>query len=246
MDVKRTIDINCDLGEGMSNDADLMAFISSCNIACGGHFGTRETIRSTVQLAKLHGVKVGAHPSYPDKENFGRKSMSISSSELAASLHGQISDFLSVCKEEGVNPNHIKLHGALYNDCSTNESLAEVIRGVYEGLNLNIPMYAPPNSALSSKIENTISEAFIDRRYNENGTLVSRAQPNALIEDSTQAWNQLVRMYVDQEVVSSNGEVIPMSAETFCLHGDANNARDIAEFIGTKLDSSNISLDRNG
>lgn len=246
MDVKRLIDINCDLGEGMPNDADLMPFISSCNIACGGHYGTKDTIRDTIRLAKKYGVKVGAHPSYPDRENFGRKSMSISAIELAASIREQLSDFLSVCKEEGINPNHVKLHGALYNDCAKDESLASLIREVLADLDVTIPVYTPPNSAISALISNSLSEAFIDRGYNDDGSLVSRAKTDALIENTSHAWKQLSEMYFNQKVTSVNGKEIQMFAETFCIHGDTDNATEIAQFAHSKLESLNIHLDKNG
>ncbi|MDG1333621.1 MAG: 5-oxoprolinase subunit PxpA [Crocinitomicaceae bacterium] len=246
MDVKKRIDINCDLGEGMPNDAELMPLISSCNIACGGHFGTKETMRSAIQLAKLHKVKVGAHPSYPDRENFGRKSMNISSDELASSLRKQLSDFISVCHEEQVEPNHIKLHGALYNDSAKDISLAHLVVEVMGQLQLSLPIYAPLNSMLAGVASEPIIEAFIDRRYNENGSLVSRSEKNALIEDPTQAWDQLKQLYLTDSVTALNDKVIQLAAETYCIHGDAKNALEIARFIYLKLEAFNIALDKNG
>ncbi|MFK7783590.1 MAG: LamB/YcsF family protein [Crocinitomicaceae bacterium] len=246
MGVNKSIDINCDLGEGMPNDAALMAHISSCNIACGGHFGTKESIRETIQLAKLHKVKVGAHPSYPDKENFGRVSMNISSDELAKSLRNQISDFISVCKEEKIEASHIKLHGALYNDSAQNFSLAKLVVQVLDDLQLQLPVYAPQNSVLAGIADKPVVEAFIDRRYNGDGSLVSRKQDNSLIEDPLQAWDQLKQMIFAQRFIAANNKSIPMNAETYCLHGDTRNALEIAQFIHSKLVSFNFVLDKNG
>lgn len=230
----------------MSNDAALMPYISSCNIACGGHFGSTTTMREAVRLAKLHNVKVGAHPSYPDRENFGRKSMSISSEELTSSICEQISDFLSVCNELEVFPNHIKLHGALYNDCMKDEALANVIFKAYEKIEISLPVFTPPNSLLTQKLDHVITEAFLDRRYNEDGSLVSRAQHDALIEEPHEAWNQLYNIYFNHEVISSGGKTIPINADTFCLHGDTTNSLEIAQLIDRKLKSLNISLNKNG
>lgn len=248
MDV-RTIDINCDLGEGMSNDTDLMPFISSCSIACGGHFGTLETIRATIRLAKEHRVKVGAHPSYPDKEHFGRKRLMLDPSELGESLSKQIVDFLSVCEEEGITPNHIKLHGALYNVASTDEQTANVIVQVLRSLNCTVPVFAPPNSVLTSLLQDSnpiIREAFIDRNYQENGMLVPRNESNAVITNSKLAWEQLKQIYFYHELtVPSNGQLIPISAETYCIHGDTQNAAKIARFIFSKLKEHQIILGKN-
>ncbi|MCJ8290036.1 MAG: 5-oxoprolinase subunit PxpA [Crocinitomicaceae bacterium] len=245
MDVIRSIDINCDLGEGMNNDADLMPYISSCNIACGGHFGTNETIRTTIRLAKKHKVKVGAHPSYPDKDNFGRKRLNISPSELAESIFTQIFNFLTVCAEEGVIPNHIKLHGALYNVAATDEPTAKTIATTLGILNQSIPVYTPPNSILAQQLSNSISvvsEAFLDRRYQDDGNLVNRKEENALIHSPELAWKQLKQLFFDREVTSVIGTKIPMDAETYCLHGDGENALEIAQFINGKLKEHGINL----
>jgi UPF0271 protein len=246
MGVIQKIDINCDLGEGMPNDESLMPYISSCNIACGGHFGTKDTIRATIRIAKEFGVKVGAHPSYPDRENFGRKSMDISTDKLIKSLSEQISLFLTVCNEEGVQANHIKLHGALYNDSSNNEELVDAIQTVYKNLNLSLPLYLSPHSILAKRMRNAVIEAFIDRRYNEDGSLTPRTHTGALIEDPIQAWEQLSRMYLNREVTCADGKTISINATTFCIHGDTKNALEIARFIDSKLKSLNIILDRNG
>lgn len=247
MDVKY-IDINCDLGEGMSNDAALMPLISSCSIACGGHFGNKETIRSAIRLAKLHKVKVGAHPSYPDKENFGRTQLFLSDSELAESLTSQLLMFLMVCFEEGVKPHHIKLHGALYNVAARDEKTAELIVQVIRKLNVSIPIYAPNNSILARLISETnrvIPEAFIDRRYQEDGNLMPRTAPNALIESPEFAWKQLKQLYFDQEITLPSNQTIPVIAETFCLHGDAENSLEIAQFISEELTKHELILAKN-
>ena len=245
MDVIRSIDINCDLGEGMKNDADLMPYISSCNVACGGHFGSIETIRATIKLAKKYGVKVGAHPSYPDRENFGRKRLDISPDELEKSVSSQLSDFMNVCAEEGITPHHIKLHGALYNVAATDESTAKIIALTLQKLNLSLSIYTPKHSILAQHLNNSISvipEAFLDRTYQENGDLVNRKEENAIIDSPDLAWEQLKMMYFDQEVISVLGARIPVIAETFCIHGDGENALEIAQFIHARLKEHGITL----
>lgn len=245
MDVIRSIDINCDLGEGMKNDADLMPYISSCNLACGGHFGTIETIRTTIKLAKKHKVKVGAHPSYPDKDNFGRKPLNISSNELEKSISTQLRDFLNVCAEEEIIPNHIKLHGALYNAAATDESTAKTIASILQKLNLSLPIYTPNNSLLAKELNGSIlvvPEAFLDRMYQADGNLVNRKKENALINSPELAWKQLKQMYFDREVTSVLGTKIPMNAKTFCIHGDGENTFEIAQFIYLKLKEQGINL----
>ena len=246
MDINRKIDINCDLGEGMPNDNALMPYISSCNIACGGHYGTKETISKAIRLAKSHKVKVGAHPSYPDKENFGRKSLNLSSGELIENLTDQISLFLAVCERERIEPNHIKLHGALYNDSSHNEDLANVIEKVCKNLNLNLPFYLPPNSILTKRVKDVYLEAFIDRGYQSDGSLVARNNPSAVIENPIVAWRQLSSMYFDHTVTSLEGPTILINASTYCLHGDNPNALEIAKGISRELKLLDISLDKNG
>lgn len=246
MAVKRRIDLNCDLGEGMPNDAELMPYISSCNIACGGHFGSKETIRATIKLARKHSVKIGAHPSYPDQENFGRKSMKISASDLKSSLKRQLFDFLSVCDEEAVEANHIKLHGALYNDTAKDQELADAVLEVYEEMKLTLPFYVAPTSLLRQKKVSTLIEVFVDRSYENDGNLVSRSHPNALIKSPADAWQRLKRMYVHREVISIHGVTFPVDANTFCVHGDTENAQAILQYIDAQLKLFNITLDKNG
>lgn len=248
MDLNKTIDINCDLGEGTPNDADLMPFISSCNIACGGHFGTKESIRKTIQLAQEFNVKIGAHPSYPDKENFGRKQLPISSIDLKKSIRKQLEDFLSVCEEEKVIPNHIKLHGTLYNVAAKETPTAETIASLFMQMNLNLPVYTPFNSALARSVANhnsVVPEAFIDRGYENDGSLVSRTKQGALIDQPDLAWEQLKTMYFHKRICTYNGEMIPITAETYCIHGDSSSALSTLQFIHSKLLENGINLSKN-
>jgi UPF0271 protein len=233
------IDINADIGEGLDNDALLMPFLSSCNIACGGHAGTSKSMRTVIRLAKQYQVKIGAHPSLPDKKNFGRKPMEISCAELFISLSQQIRNFRKIVDEENCRLNHIKPHGALYNLASKDVKTAEVIIEVIKTMLPNTQLYAPYNSviskiALSENIP-VIFEAFIDRSYNPDGTLVSREKDYAIIMDENQAFEQLLGIIQHSKVKTHNDEKINMIAKTFCIHGDHPKVIQILNFIKKEL-----------
>jgi len=238
---KFTYNINCDLGEGFGNDALLMPLISSCNIACGGHYGNSETIKKTIQLAKNHQVKVGAHPSFPDPSNFGRKIMNISDTALAKSVFDQVQLFLSVCQSENIEMHHVKLHGAFYNLAAKDERIARIVIDTLKNLNQSFSIYAPPNSVLE-KIGathfNMIGEAFIDRRYNEDLSLVSRTEKKALIESSEESWKQFYEIAFKQQVTSITGVISPIEAQTYCIHGDMENAISILHYIHKQLNNA--------
>lgn len=220
----QTIDINVDVGEGVNNEAQLMPYISSCNIACGGHAGDLDTMRTVVKLAKQYRVKIGAHPSFPDKENFGRKPMEISSAALFKSIREQINGLLSVLRSENARLQHIKPHGALYNLATTDDSIATVIIEAVKSISLPIKLYVPYNSviaelALKEKIP-IVYEAFADRNYNDELTLVSRDNENAIISDSNKLFDHVSRMIKRQKVKTISGIEVKIIANTFCIHGD--------------------------
>jgi len=228
------IDINADLGEGVGNDAQIMPFISSCSIACGGHFGNKETIRSTLNLAKKNHVKVGAHPSFPDTDNFGRKLLTLTKRELQETISAQLNLFLEVCHSEDIEMHHVKLHGALYNYAAKDAPTADAVVEAILSTQLRPIVYVPPNSILAEKAKNLLPlwyEAFIDRRYLENGALVSRGQEGAVIMDANTAWKQLEGMVLSEKVMTITENEITMKADTFCIHSDTPQALKILEFI---------------
>ena len=229
-----TIDINADLGEGTGFDVQLMPLISSCSIACGGHFGTEETMRTTVQLAKQYGVKVGAHPSYPDRKNFGRKVIEITKQDLEESIVNQLQSFYEVCASEEVTVHHIKLHGALYNYAGIDPTTADAVLTAVQEKEKQVKLYLQHGSVLHEKAEQVIPlafEAFIDRSYQEDGSLVPRSQPQALIETPEKAWKQLYSMVSRGVVRCLNEKEIPLEASTFCIHGDHQNSVAILNYI---------------
>ncbi|MEM7084563.1 MAG: 5-oxoprolinase subunit PxpA [Bacteroidota bacterium] len=239
------IDINADLGEGAGHDDELMPLISSCSVACGGHFGNEDTIRSTVLLAKKHGVKVGAHPSFPDTDNFGRKVLSMTKSDLSNSVFEQLLAFYAVCETEDITVNHVKLHGALYNYAAKDAPTADAVVEAITATKLRPSLYVQHGSILHKKAENLLPlvfEAFIDRSYAHDLSLVSRGRPDALIEDPHSAWKQLFSM-IDRGVVPTVNSIEKrIVATTFCIHGDHENSVAILKYIHGQLEQNSISL----
>ena len=241
----KSIDINCDLGEGYGSDALLMPYLSSCNIACGGHFGNTDTMIAAIRLAKKYQVKIGAHPAFPDQLNFGRQVMAIDSIALQNTVADQIININSICIQENQTLNHVKLHGALYNLAVNDKAIATSILKAFLKTKLRFKVYTPDNSMLSKIIKNdfeTVPEAFIDRAYNTDLSLVSRAQRNALIQDKYQAWAQLILMVNDAKVKTISQESIAIRANTYCIHGDAEGAVEILAYIHSKLKEEKIAV----
>ncbi len=242
----RIIDINADVGEGLNNEAQVMPFISSCNIACGGHAGTLETMRAVVRLAKQHNVKIGAHPSYPDKANFGRTTMPLSCADLFTTMSHQIREFMFVLREENAMLHHIKPHGALYNDCVVNDKVAAVVIEVMKSIAYPVKLYVPYGSvietlAIKSNIP-IVYEAFADRNYNENLTLVSRSKKNALIENADELFQHVFEMIVHQKVKTINGKKVTIKADTFCIHGDHSKTVDLLQNLTERLKQYHIQI----
>ncbi|MEP2058991.1 MAG: 5-oxoprolinase subunit PxpA [Maribacter litoralis] len=242
----RTIDINCDVGEGVGNEKELFPMISSCNIACGGHAGSKETIRWCLELAKEFNVKVGAHPSYPDKENFGRVSMSISDADLIKSIQAQMQLFESVRSKLNTPLHHIKPHGALYNDIAKNEQLSQAFLKSIEAFKDEVYLYVPFNSVVEKVAKNNgykvRIEAFADRNYNNDLYLVSRKEDNALISNEEEVLKHVLRMAKDNAVKTITNEDIAMYADTYCIHGDTPSALQILMYITEHLPEYNLQV----
>lgn len=239
----KKIHINCDLGEGGEYDAQLMPLISACNIACGGHAGDAESMLKTVNLAISKKVEMGAHPSYPDRENFGRLSMIITEKELKSSLLQQVNILNEIVKNQGGKLTHFKPHGALYNDAAKDKNIAKIVLDTLLESRLDMSLYAPQNSIISrlakGKVQ-VIYEAFADRNYNPDYSLVSRAKSNALITEKEQVFRHLFSMFSKGEILCENHYKIPSIAATFCLHSDTPNAVEILEFLDQEFKKSNM------
>lgn len=242
----KIIDINADVGEGIGNEAKLMPHLSSCNIACGGHAGDTFTMAEVVRLANANNVKIGAHPSFPDKENFGRKIMEITAADLCTILKQQIRVLQSVLRSENALLHHIKPHGALYNLAAKDEKTAKVVVEVLKSVALPIKLYAPYNSVIAKvakaeQIEVTY-EAFADRNYNKDLSLVSRQKFNAIISDKNKVLNHVLKIIEHQKVDTIDNMEVTLKASTFCVHGDTKNALEILKFLNEKLPEYHIQI----
>lgn len=242
----QTIDINVDVGEGIGNESRLIPLVSSCNIACGGHAGTSKTMRKVVRLAKKHNVKIGAHPSFPDIENFGRKPMDMPCIALFTSIKNQIDSLVTILDEENALLHHIKPHGALYNMATTNVKIATAIIEVMKSIAQPVKLYVPYKSVIEGlAIQNNIPityEVFADRNYNTDLMLVSRTEHNALINDTDVMFEHVFRMINSQKVKTILGEEIPIKAETFCVHGDNLKAEYLLKKLRLNLEQKGIKI----
>ena len=236
---KMAININADLGEMTGKDEQIMPYISSCNIATGGHIGNTDSIQKAISLALKHDVKSGAHPSYPDLQNFGRITPEISTDNLKKSLVQQLLTFYKIAAQNNVDVHHIKPHGALYHDVINDKNKADLFLGVLNDLEIKTSIYTSKNGflyQLGSEKHNCYTEGFIDRRYNTDLSLVSRNQANALIESPEEVWNQLRSMLFLNKINVISGEMIDLKVDTFCIHGDHPKAVEILKYIQKKLE----------
>ncbi|MFK7833787.1 MAG: 5-oxoprolinase subunit PxpA [Winogradskyella sp.] len=241
------IDLNADVGEGFGNELELMPFLSSCNIACGGHAGDLQTMMTVVKLAKSNNVKIGAHPSFPDKANFGRLPMEISHEELYTNLLAQILDLEKVARIVGMRLNHVKPHGALYNLAAKDIATAKIIVTVIKSLNDSaLKLYAPYNSEIAkiAKQENieVIFEGFADRNYNDDLSLVSRKNNHAILHEKEAVLNHVLHMIVQQKITTFNSLEVPIKVDTICVHGDTKNAVEILKFLNQELLKNGIKI----
>ena len=242
----KTIDINCDMGEGVGNDGAIMPFISSANIACGYHAGDENTMKQTIQLCKKYNVAVGAHPSYPDKPNFGRTDMLLHPGEIYEMIVKQINYLEKIAEENDVPVHHVKPHGALYNMTARDKALAPFVALAILDTNAKYILYGLSGSYLIKEGKNlgvkTANEVFADRTYKDDGSLTSRTKAGALIEDTEKAVAQVLQMVKEGTVTSINGKKIPIIAETVCIHGDGEHAVEFAKAVHSALVAEGIEI----
>lgn len=241
-----SIDINCDTGEGIGNEAELLPLVSSCNIACGGHAGDAESMEQVVDLAVRHGVRIGAHPSYPDRAHFGRRSLDLPVAELWQSLQDQVAALEAVLQARGGVLHHIKAHGALYNDLAANPQLGETYLDIFQGYRGRVRVFAPCGSFFASQAREqgfeVWEEAFADRAYRSDGSLASRQMEGAVLTEPEQVWQQLRKMVFFRRADTLDGVEIPICAQTYCLHGDTPRAYEILVYLSRKLREESIGL----
>ncbi|UAM97121.1 5-oxoprolinase subunit PxpA [Polaribacter litorisediminis] len=242
-----SIDINCDVGEGMNNEHLLMPHISSCSIACGGHFGTVKSIDKAIELARAYQVKIGAHPSFPDTENFGRKLIPMSEAALKTSIQNQLNLFLKRVSFFNEKLHHIKPHGALYNAITVDENLANLFVNSIKIYMKDVFLYVPYNSFIEKvALQNSIKikyEAFADRNYNDDLTLVSRNEKNALITHKQDVFKHVFNMAKNGKVQAISSLEKQIKVDTFCIHGDTENAIEIAAYVSENLKKEGFKID---
>jgi len=238
------IDINCDLGEGMRTDAAIMPFISSANIACGGHAGDEKSMEETIKLCLKNRVAIGAHPSFPDKENFGRSEMTLGTDEIRDIVLQQLKNFGKIVSRLGASLHHVKPHGALYNMSAKNISLARAIAEAVKIFDSNLVIYglSGSHSIYEAKAVGlkTASEVFADRTYQDDGSLTPRSQPEAEVEDVNSAVHQALHLIKEGIVKTISGKQILLVAETICLHGDGKQALSFAKAIHEAMEKEDI------
>lgn len=241
------VDLNCDLGEGAGHDAELMPLITSANIACGAHAGDEATMRATVELAKKHGVAIGAHPGFADRINFGRREMSVTPLEVGELVLEQIQVLQEIAVKAGTFVRHVKLHGALYNMASRDRVLAEAVVGAVWVTEKNPVLFVLAGSELEKAARANgdiiiVSEFFADRTYQADGSLTPRAQPNALITDESVAVAQVLRMVREGKVRATDGTDVAVQADTICLHGDGAHPVEFARRLRQELTATGIEV----
>lgn len=246
------IDLNADVAEGCGQDDKLLTIVSSANICCGLHAGSATEMLKTLKLAKQQGVRVGAHPSFDDRVNFGRTNHTLPDEEVQAVLQYQLGAMQAMCDWVGVSLSYVKPHGALYNQAATDSHLAQIIAQQIKDFNPELTVMALSGGELIKAAKalglNTQSEVFADRRYEENGALVSRSLPHAVITSDDEAIEQVLQMVTQSTVTTFSGKTIPVEAQSVCLHGDNEHAIAFAKKIQARLQADGIEIiaDNNG
>jgi len=245
------IDINCDLGEGdkrqdCERDALLMPYLTRCNIACGGHAGNQLTMQQSLINARAHGLKVGAHPGYADKAHFGRRSISLPFNQLSDSLCRQIDQLLALAARENMQLEHIKCHGALYNDAEKSfelsEKLVDLFKNRYPDLAILGLAQGHLQQAAASQQQTFIREGFIDRAYQLNGQLLPRNQAGAVHEESHRAITQALALATRKPLQTVDGQELIVRVDSICLHGDNPQTLAIARKLFSTLQAHVIQL----
>lgn len=243
----RSIDINCDLGElEDGSDLAIMPFVSSCNIACGGHAGNIMLMQKALREASKYQVKVGAHPGYPDRENFGRISLKMDKGEMAEMIFEQLSGLRQVANENDIPVSYVKLHGALYHDAAKSKEMATVIMRTIADFDPKMGFLGLAGtyheSAANACAIDFFGEAFIDRRYGEDGKLLARSVSGSILEKEEEVTNQLLLLVNEHKVLSKAGNAIPIIADSICIHGDHDGALERAKKISMSLRDNRIEV----
>jgi len=243
--MSRWIDLNCDVGEGVGNEREIMPYISSANIACGQHAGDEQTMRQVIGLCIEFGVAIGAHPSFPDREFFGRRNMELPATQVEELVTQQITRLSELAKEFGASIKHVKPHGALYNMAAKNSELATAISRAVFHFDSNLILFGLSGSCMSDAAAEIglkfYHEVFADRTYIKDGSLTPRSFPHALIENPLESADQAFRLATNAGILAE-GEWIYPKADSICIHGDGALATVFAKSIHQKLKSEGITI----
>jgi UPF0271 protein len=240
------VDLNCDLGEGAGHDAELMPYITSANIACGAHAGDEATMRATVRLALQHGVAIGAHPGFADREHFGRRALTLSDDEVHALVRRQITELQGIARQLGATLSHVKPHGALYNMAANHAGLARTIAAAVYEVDPRLVLVGLAGSRLIEEGIagglDTASEVFADRTYQRDGSLTPRDWPDAFVTEATAVVARALRMVREGQVRATDGCDVAIKADTICLHGDGPHAVEFSRRLSEGLRAAGIEL----
>lgn len=251
----KTIDLNADIGEAdtpewAAAEAAILSHISSANIACGGHAGDDASMRKTVRGALANRVIMGAHPAYPDRENFGRRSLvlddDIGEDDLARSLSAQINRLVDIASDEGARVAYVKPHGQLYNDAVGDGRKANLIARVIADIDPKLILLGGPHSEMGKAAAahglSFVAEGFIDRRYSDDGHLISRRHPGAVITDQDDRLDQARRLATTGEVITASGQTLDIKARSLCVHGDSAGAVDTARQARAAIEAEGVAI----
>jgi len=247
----KSIDLNCDMGEMPEAVMDgsqeaLIRHISSVNIACGGHAGNPEMMRATVEQSLRHGVSIGAHPGYEDRANFGRSELQLPLAEIADSVYRQILALEKIAGQCGAKIRHVKAHGALYNQAARSREIAQAIAEGVRRWRSDAVLIGLAGSVMLAEFRaagfSVAAEAFADRRYEKDGSLRSRKFPDALLQDPEEAAEQALRIVEQGSVLAADGSIVPLLAQTICIHSDTPGALEIAAAVHKQLTQAGIKI----
>lgn len=245
------VDLNCDMGESfgawrMGADAAVMPHVTSVNIACGYHAGDPAVMRSTVRLAREHGIAAGAHPGFPDLVGFGRREMRVTPLEVEGMVLYQVGALAALAAAEGVSLSHVKAHGALYNMAATDRALADALAGAIASIDRRLVFFGLAGSVMLAAGRDAglrvAAEGFADRAYLRDGTLAPRSTPGAVIVDEASVVARAIRMVRDGVVTTPDGHDVPLEIHTLCVHGDTPGAPALARALRSALEGAGIEV----
>lgn len=250
--LRLTVDLNADLGEGfgesrLSADEALLDLVTSANVACGFHAGDVETMRDTVRAAKERGVTIGAHPSYPDIPGFGRRELGLPPREIERHVEYQIRNLADVCSLQGTRIGYVKPHGALYNRAAWDAGVADAIVRAIKKTNPSLNLLGLPGSEMSRAAERNrihfVNEAFVDRAYRKDGTLVPRTEPNSVIHDVQSAVQRAVMLVRMRSITAQDGSELRINAQSLCVHGDNPDSVAMLRNLRTRLEAAGVTIE---